>query len=282
VQPVTLFGLRVTSDLPLPGRPTNGVPDVRVTVARSRDVGPDGWRYDPPNATYGYGSARLTIAPDALHCALRPDTDPTIAALLILGPGLAGVLSHRAPVLHGTTVRPAGASTDTLVFGPSGVGKSTLSAAFIRAGARLVADDLAVLDAGPEGPTVRPGPSQLKLWADAADALGFDCAGLKRVHPDHAKFRVPVPGVAEPRPLGQLVQVLRGPELRVERVPPAEARLLVLANHRLPQILAPEAQPRWLHAAHRLARDVPMCRVHLPGPHDRLDDAIAAIAAHTG
>ncbi len=276
------------SPLTLPGSfaPTGSeTVDVHVEITRSSDVGPDGWTYRPPEAEYGYGSARLTIRPAALHCALKPDTPERIAELLVLGPGLAGVLSARAPVLHGTTVRLPGEDADTVVLGPSGAGKSTLSAAMLQQGARLVADDLAVLDRRDDALSVRIGPPQIKLWADAASALGIQLEGQPRVHPDHDKHRVTVGSVGSETPgrcpVGRLVYVQRGPELSLTPVPPAEARTILLANHRLPEILMPADQPRWLAAVHQLARDVPMVRVVLPGPHEVLRDAVAAIARHT-
>ncbi|MCB9675399.1 MAG: hypothetical protein H6737_09810 [Alphaproteobacteria bacterium] len=235
------------------------------------DVGPEGWVFHPPRAEYGYGPARLAVGPDAIDVWLKPGVDASIARLLVLGPGLAGVLANRVPVIHGTTLRTA--VGDVVLVGPSGMGKSSFSAAWIRRGARLVADDIAALD----GRCVRPGPPRLKLWEDGIAALGLDGAARARIHPEHAKFGVAVPGVDSAAPVARIVLIERGEGSA--RVSPAEAHGLLLANHRLPGILTPEAQVRWLHAMAALARDVPVWRVCLPGPLDALDGLVASFEA---
>ncbi|MEZ4320184.1 MAG: hypothetical protein R3F61_22085 [Myxococcota bacterium] len=244
---------------------------MRVRVERADHVGPDGWSYTPPDAEYGYGegTARLILAGDTITVRLRPDVDESIARLLVLGPGIAGILSRTLPVVHGTTLRtPVG---DVLVVGPSGMGKSTLAATWVARGASLVADDISALD----GHCVRPGVPFLKLWEDTARAFGHDPASLDRIHPDHAKYRVRVPFAEGPRPLARVLLIERSE--RFERVSGSEALLHLLANHRLPEILTPEGNARWLDAMSGLVRRVPVFRVGLPGPLDALQAVVARV-----
>lgn len=100
-----------------------------------------------------------------------------------------GVLSHQRGrlVLHASAVSVDGRGA--LFVGPSGVGKSTTAAAVHAGGHALLEDDVVVLRFDDDGPTVLPGVPQLRLVADAADALGVepdaDAAGddhLRKVH----------------------------------------------------------------------------------------------------
>ena len=115
--------------------------------------------------------ARLHIARDALVVA------PLIAdAAAALGPHL-----RRTPLMALTMLRGgfaccgaavAGPDGAVLLLGATGTGKSTLAAALMRRGLRLLADDAAplVLDEGGNA-KVRPVWPELILWDDALCAL---------------------------------------------------------------------------------------------------------------
>jgi len=111
-----------------------------------------------------------------------------------MGPGAAFVLHQRGVLpLHGS-----GIVTDhgaVLFVGHSGAGKSTLTGAFIDRGFPVVGDDLAAVSVPADGhPTVAPGTTTLKMWADSVESLGWNTDGLERVRPELAKFVVPVRG----------------------------------------------------------------------------------------
>jgi len=68
--------------------------------------------------------------------------------------------------LHATTVAIDGAAVAFL--GESGFGKSSLGAALVQAGHRLLTDDLLVLAEGDGGFIAHPGPPRLKLFPEMA------------------------------------------------------------------------------------------------------------------
>jgi hypothetical protein len=74
-------------------------------------------------------------------------------------------------VLHASAVHLP--SVGAVAFaGPAGAGKSTMAAALTRLGASILSDDCVVIDDEPGGLVAHPGYPGLRLWRDAAAALG--------------------------------------------------------------------------------------------------------------
>lgn len=244
---------------------------VRLEIETRAVQAPQGWQALPDGWAYSHRDGVRLEMQQGIHVIRRPGVCDEVVRLLVLGIGLATML-HRAgvPVLHGTTVRTGG--RDVCVVGSSGVGKSTVTAALLARGALLVADDIAALD----GIAVRPGFGRIKLWPDTAVFFGFDPTCHARVHPDHAKVGIVVPVAAGARDLDHIVVLERG-ELSVEPIGGSQALLLLLANHRLPEIVGSGA--RWLGACQRLVERVPITRVRLPGPLDKLHAVASMVEA---
>lgn len=99
---------------------------------------------------------------------LYTDADPAIAAVLAGGTVLAFVLSMRgAPVLHASGVQ---VGDRALAFvGASGMGKSTMATLMCADGARLITDDLLVLDLDRTPPTCSLGATELRLRKSAGE-----------------------------------------------------------------------------------------------------------------
>ncbi|MEA2639420.1 MAG: hypothetical protein QOF51_814 [Chloroflexota bacterium] len=114
------------------------------------------------------------IAPDArlIEVFPAPGADVRFIGQTLCGP-IAGVvlnvLGHAT--LHGSAVvTPHGAVG---FLGPSGQGKSTMAASFVRRGAALLADDMLVLETHQNTVYGRPSESFIKLWEPGAThALG--------------------------------------------------------------------------------------------------------------
>src|SRR6185312_15452312 len=150
---------------------------------------------------------------------------------------------------------------------PSGMGKSTLCAAFGRAGYRLMADDMLVLDAGPDRLVARSYVPQIKLWDDSVGAFGEAADGFVPVLSWIEKRKVLVNGrwgtVANGAfPLGA-VYMLRpssSPEttLAITALAPAQAVLHVLAGMYMPETLRGARSVAALDAATRIANSVPV------------------------
>lgn len=163
-----------------------------------------------------------------------PEADLQALALLVTGPLLAAALHQRGRlVLHGSSVaQPEGA---VCFIGPSQAGKSTMAASLVRQGAVLLSDGMTVIAKDDQGnPWVLPGPPYLRLWPDAATALGWNVSALTRVTPAHDKYLVPqlVSSFAQSARLTH-VYVLEEGQAASERLESSAALLAVLHNHYL-------------------------------------------------
>lgn len=170
-------GLRIRSALPLPGLRVaagDGAPD--VTVRRGTVPEPSGYPASGIAAEPGpeadllawSGRARLRLDADAM---VVDTEDGAFAAQCVVGPGLGVVLHRRGRlVLHGSAVDVGGRAV--VLLGAKGAGKSTMAAALLARGHALLTDDLVALGEAAGGPSVLPGPTQMKLWPEAADRLG--------------------------------------------------------------------------------------------------------------
>ncbi len=214
-----LCGLRIVSELPLPDLlPWGGddrAPDVEIRLGTVPDrlerpvfegpllqVGKDGdCRYTVAGvAAYHVESGR--------HITIQPSMAPTApdVRVFLLG-SVFGLLCHSRGLvpLHSGCVEINGRAV--AFAGGSGVGKSTLTAAFLRRGYRVLADDVTVVDvAAPGGPQVLPSFPRIKLWRDSLDGLGLCADGLERSRAQLEKFHLPVESCfsAVPLPLAAI------------------------------------------------------------------------------
>jgi hypothetical protein len=161
---------------------------------------------------------------------------------------------------------------------PGRFGKTTLAAAFVRAGHRLLTEDLTCVRFGAEPATV-PGPAMLRIRPDVADALDIPraqvlAAGDERLHlaldPRERGDCAPVPIRA--------VVFLRGgtDDLELRRVEPHDAiRDLFALSFRLP---GADETSRAFGAVAQLAAAVPAWDVAYPLRLDELDRVVEAVA----
>lgn len=152
--------------------------------------------------------------------------------MMVLGPAMAAVLHQRGCLLiHASVVEIRGHAVAFL--GASGAGKSTIAAAMHAAGHRLVADDVAAVRVGESGAEVYAGFPQLKLWPDAATALGRDAERLPRLEAGIEKRAQRLRhGFVHRKalPLARVYVLEYGPTTEVTRLHP-HVGLLTLAAH---------------------------------------------------
>lgn len=140
--------------------------------------------------------------------------------LYLLGSAMGAILHQRGMLpFHGSTVC---AGNRAITFsGPSGIGKSTLAAALVARGYRMLADDVSAISFTDAGvPMVNPGMPQLKLREDAGRQLGRDAAFArplgnhagKHGYSEHAAF------VSEPLPSATVYILGRHAENRFEDI----------------------------------------------------------------
>jgi hypothetical protein len=230
------FALTIASEVPLIELPSgSGQPDVEVTIGHIEGAPPpsDTWTViAAPDDVRGWipsagafhvsGGNRIVVDPTS-------DADERALRLAIVGPLLGVILTQRGKfVLHASTVAIDGRAA--AFFGPSGRGKSTLTAALTSAGHPLIADDMTVIDMTADAPFVQPGFPRVKLWPDSATALEHDLDALPLVHPDVEKRSLQMTARfhAERLPLTRCYMLEDGPEESVSELAPTQSILALI------------------------------------------------------
>lgn len=124
---------------------------------------------------------RITIEPYA-------QSDEDSIRVFLLGSCMGSLLMQRNLfLLHANAIK---VGEYCISFsGPSGVGKSTLAAAFIQRGHAILTDDICAINQLAE---VLPGFPQVKLWDDASRQMNIETESLRKIRPNLEKFSVPV------------------------------------------------------------------------------------------
>ncbi len=216
----SIFGWRVKSDIPLPElRPWLGnarAPDIVIALGpvsamdpqkprfnQAIQIAPDAVCVDIPSvARYRVAAGGfVTIQPEL------PVDSPDIRSFLFAT--ILAILCFQKGVLplHASAVEIDGRAL--LLTGNSGVGKSTLAAALVDRGFRLLSDDLCALEiADGRSPMIHPAFARVKLWHDSAAYLQRQTANVERGVKESAKFHIPVADASfhpEPLPPAQII-----------------------------------------------------------------------------
>lgn len=170
---LSAFGLTLDSAFELPELPRandSDTPDV-VVVERAIDR-PEG--VEDSRIVHRRSADELLLAYNAAVISIRDgreiavDSDPNvpneILRHLIIGPVFNHLLHQRGYfVLHASTVEIDGSAV--AFVGESGMGKTTTATAFLRAGQRVLSDDVAAIEPGlgRDHPSVRSGYPSIKL-----------------------------------------------------------------------------------------------------------------------
>jgi hypothetical protein len=215
-------GWRIRSEIPLPSLPP--WPDdghaVDIEIRRGAVAAAiQNPRYAGPVVQLGQdGTCRFSL-PAIGAFLLRDGRDivvdvaegvPDADVRLFLFGSVFGLLCHQRGLLplHASAVLIDGRAV--AFSGPSGVGKSTLAAAFVARGYPLVCDDVLVVD--PQGtgePVVRPGVTQMRLWHTALEALGHSTDSLERPRATLNKYVMPsgTPPIRTPLSLAAVIHL---------------------------------------------------------------------------
>ena len=205
-------------------------------------------------AVEGVGEWRIQ---NGERIAIRADSGITdeVLALFTAGSAWAALGGQRGWVQwHGSAVMLPGART-VLLAGESGAGKSTMAAALIARGGRLVADDFSRVEFG-EAPVIYPSSGRIRLGIDP-DRSATDG--------DHyaGKAYVAVPSIETDRVgLDGIVILAWGEETRCDRLGGAEAvAALVEATAYRPELDALTGRHTVLaRAAMQAAKRLPVVR----------------------
>lgn len=164
-----------------------------------------------------------------------------------------------------------------LVAAPRTYGKTTMAAAFHRAGCRVLSEDTSCVRVG-AGAAIVPGPAMLRLRLDVAERLDVPGARLLGEDAERAHYALDAPGDCEPVPLRAVVFLdVSEDTAALEPVEQPEAiRDLWALSFRLP---TEEDVSRSFAGVTDLAAAVPAFRLRRPLDLDRLDDHVSLVLA---
>lgn len=178
------YGLTLACDRELPFTACEaGTPDVTILVDLGHPLGPSrpglhrelrrqdrDWSLRYRNAEGGW--LHFSHDTDDKTLTVAGSVPWKAAVQVLVGVACAVLLSSAGtPLLHGAGV--AVGDEAIAILGPSGAGKSTLAAALLKAGGRLLSEDLLALEETNQGFRVHPGHSGISLLPDAFEGLGF-------------------------------------------------------------------------------------------------------------
>lgn len=296
----TLAGLRIVSDLPLPGLAQNvkKFPSETEIVIRHAPVPESLPSFD---VAFSGGQCNKTSflikVPGVSRFLIRGGkeilVDPVPAAsngdlcAYLLGT-VFGVLCHQRGIipLHASAIDVANGCV--AFVGESGAGKSTLVAAFATHGHQVIADDVCFLKISAEGIVKAwPGINRIRLWEDAIAALGYEEAAVERELRGYNKYLLPVlspPNPIEPRHLRRVYQLDDAPDgstPSVNRLYGASAVEVLMQNvYRLEFADYMGFKPAAFIACAAVARDVPVFRFSRPRGFNTLRQGLEFLEDH--
>jgi hypothetical protein len=287
-----IFGLIVRSCVPLPApdAPGDAVPDVIVSYGTVGGELPGAisrnQRYQAaPGALLLTvdGIARYFVTSRDIVIDRDDEASDTDVQLFLLGSAIGALLHQRDDlVLHGSAIGVSGAAVGFL--GVSGVGKSTLAAAFRRRGYPVLTDDLCVVRAAPDGTLhTQPGLRQMKLWEDALEGLEIPAAALSRVRAGIDKRHLPVETGFSDRalPLSRLYVLSVGDADTIELTPlHGSTRFKALMDHtyRSSYLEGLDVRASHFRSLVATAQVTPVTSVRRPAASPSLDQLVDRLA----
>jgi hypothetical protein len=287
-----LFGLSVLSEVPLPelvADPGPGADDVRITVgaiAEHSETSPGLYIHGDDALLVIAGAGRfLTRAGREMLVEPAEGVSPRNLRLYLLGSAFGAILHQRGLLpLHANAVVVEGRAIGFM--GHPGAGKSTLAAWFHDHGFDVLADDVCVVTAGPDGrPLAHPGIPRLRLWREALEAGGRDASAYERSFDDMDKYTVPtdLERVLPAMPLSHLYLLDKAEDgsTSIDRLEGSRAVEAMIANtYRGAYVPLMGTTRRHMLACAQLARTVPVFRARRRWGYGTFDAEGAALEAH--
>ncbi|MBL8960215.1 MAG: hypothetical protein JNJ98_10205 [Gemmatimonadetes bacterium] len=211
--------------------------------------------------------------------AVRADV---IGRVLAIAMHMQGVFT-----LHASAVAPR-PGVGIALLAPKGFGKSTLAAALLRGGARLLSDDAAPVRVPAEGPALlSPGIHQVRLWGDSAERVGLGATsaeGRKVVVTTFDEEQVTRAPVAF-----DAAYVLRptapdpgAPPVERIRLGEIDGAMALVEQAKVGALLGGREGPAFFEMAMSVARRVPVYALAVMRDLSRLDDVAQTVLGWHG
>lgn len=203
----------------------------------------------------------------------------------LLGTGF-GVLLHQRGTLalHASAVARDGRAI--AICGPSGMGKSTLSAALCQAGCSFVSDDISVVRFEADGcPWVLPDSRQHRLWIDAVERLSLSQRQGGAVRETIEKYHVDPSGESAAMPLSKILVLRtaesRGQEAVIEPLGLSDAAALLRSDvYRSALASRMELDAALFGQIARLLGHVSAYRLTRPQEIEKLEEVVTLVQKH--
>jgi hypothetical protein len=234
------------------------------------------------------GAFHVSVERRVVRVFLEPGADEHDVGIVLLGPIAAFLFCQLGyPTLHASAVvMDRGA---VAFLGPTGKGKSTLAAAFLRRGAALLTDDILPLCVEPDGVYGLPGPPLMKLWQPTAEhTLGLPAEGLPNVTSSIDKKLLVINGqyplAQAPAPLRALYVLNRREpssgatdQIQSQFISKREAMAVLLAQISYTAFPTPAETASFLPLFVRLASQVPIRVLSYPSRFDWQDMVVEQV-----
>lgn len=236
----------------------------------------------------GLGEFLVSAGGGRILCRRAPEAPVESFQVYLLGQALSfALVKSGLEPFHATAIVSGDGAV--VLLGDCGFGKSTLAASFLRAGDRLLTDDLLLLrSAKAGGLEVYPGPPRIKLFSNiarrfsrsAAQTVPMNALTDKHVIPlaaaQYWPRAVPLRGIYA---LAAPSETHRRSPIRIETLPLRDAFLTLVANTFNRYIVEPDRLQRQVAEVARLLRVMPVKKIFYPRVLARLPEVRAAILA---
>lgn len=282
------YEVTISSEFDLPELPAApGHEGADVTLRReSVQIPADA---DPDQTVYRRGPAELLLLFDAATVSIRDgrevrvDPDPAVPdevlRHIIVGPVFNFLLHQRGCfVLHASTVAIDGQAV--AFVGQSGAGKTTTAAAFLRAGHRVLSDDVAALDVDGDGAHARTGYPAIKLDPAVVDQLDVPVERPPEAGPHRDRHFHPLARAqpAEPVPLGRVYRLEDAPREAIRPLESGEQVTELVRNTYTVRLLAEaDSAASNLRRCSSLADAVPVKRLRRRRDLSRLPELVELV-----
>ena len=225
----------------------------------------------------------ISLADKVVTCLPTPDISERAACDLYLNQVVPMLRGYEGDlIIHASAVAIGGRAAAFVAR--SGRGKSTLAAAFARAGMPFLSDDGVSLTPGEGGYLADPNRPSFRLWMDseAEVVLGQAAPAEQDGEKSLVDAGETLPFQSEPLPLGALYFLGPGDSAQPVISPmPRRQALAELLNHSFfLDADDRERMKRHFEALTRLAETVPSFALDYPRRYDRLPSVVRAVSSH--
>lgn len=283
-----LYGMTVLSDIDFPqlvpdsGKQEKTITIIEGNVPKEKIIAADRkWEFGEEISWLENSTCYLFIENgNKIIYEIKPNADSMKLRTYILGWGMSMLALQRGILaIHCSVVAKEDGAV--LIAGESGVGKSTLTNAFLQSGYRLMADDMALVETKTEAKQteVYPAFPYQKLCRNVVEEKGYDLSKLIYINEQKDKFLVPYEGRFDIRAARIKGFIMLGIEdcgtVTCNEIRGIERFQIIVNNLFLRHLLGPDKyKPEIGALAMKMAANVPVAYIGRPVKGDTTEDVI--------